>query len=184
METDYLGKRFRILPARPFQFAPRNSVSITRYGNNIYKGVIDWSLNACCKLKLVFWKSIFKITWHRLPCFSFCFFNSILKWRGFIIIKKKVSHACTRTSLVNKLDKYGETIAIVYVVWFIFLCPIRGQHLLDPLEMVWWELIPRGSSAHAALCLKPFITPFLPTRLISPGSLKMLRHLIALQIDK
>ena len=104
METDYLGKRFRILPARPFQFAPRNSVSITRYGNNIYKGVIDWSLNACCKLKLVFWKSIFKITLHTLPCFSFCFFNSILKWRGFIIIKKKVSHACTRTSLVNKLE--------------------------------------------------------------------------------
>ena len=75
METDYLGKRFRILPARPFQFAPRNSVSITRYGNNIYKGVIDWSLNACCKLKLVFWKSIFKITLHMLPCFSFCFFQ-------------------------------------------------------------------------------------------------------------
>lgn len=46
----------------------------------------------------------------------------------------KVSHACTRTTLVNKLDKYDKTIAIVYVVRFIFLCPIRSQHLLDPLD--------------------------------------------------
>lgn len=72
----------------------------------------------------------------------------------------KVSHACTRTTLVNKLNKYDETIAIVHVVRFIFLCPIRSQHLLDPLKMVWWELVP------------------------SPGSPKMLRHLIALQINK
>ena len=116
-------------------------------------------------------------------CFSFWFFNSILKLTGFIIIETKVSHACTRTTLVNKLDKYGKTIAIVYVVRFIFLCPIRSHHLLDPLEMVWWELVPRGSSTHAAMCLKTFITPFLPPRLTSPGSPKMLRHLIALQIN-
>ena len=28
-----------------------------------------------------------------------------------------------------------------------FLCPIRSQHLLDHLEMVWWESVPKGSSA-------------------------------------
>ena len=132
--------------------------------------MIDSGLNACCKPKLVFWKSVFEITIHTFTCFSLWFFNSILKWTGFIIIKMKVYHACTRTTLVNKLDKYGETIAIACVVRFIFLCPIRSQHLLDPLEMVWWELVPRGSSTHAAVCLKTFITPFLPTRLISPGS--------------
>lgn len=90
---------FRTLPARPFQFAPRKFYlwPITRYGNNIYEGVIDSSLNACCKLKLVFWKSVFKITLHTFPCFSFWFFNSTLKWKGFIIFitKRKVSHACT-----------------------------------------------------------------------------------------
>ena len=30
-----------------------------------------------------------------------------------------------------------------------FLCPIRSQHSLDRLEMVRWESVPRGSSAHA-----------------------------------
>ena len=30
-----------------------------------------------------------------------------------------------------------------------FLCPIRSQHSLDRLEMVRWELVPRGSSACA-----------------------------------
>ena len=29
------------------------------------------------------------------------------------------------------------------------MCPIRSQHSLDRLEMVRWESVPRGSSAHA-----------------------------------
>ena len=28
-----------------------------------------------------------------------------------------------------------------------FLCPVRSQHSLDRLEMVWWESVPRGFSA-------------------------------------
>ena len=56
------------------------------------------------------------------------------------------------TTLVNEPDKYGETIAVVYELQKElrrcrslighnntkhFLCPIKSQHLLDHLEMVW-----------------------------------------------
>ena len=61
-------------------------------------------------------------------------------------------------SLVNKPRNCGEIIAVVYELTKIcspighnntmhFLCPIRSQYLLDCLEMVRWESVPRGSSA-------------------------------------
>ena len=57
-----------------------------------------------------------------------------------------------RKTLVNEPDKNGETTAVVYeltkrtqevlfqfgtIIKKHFLCPIRSQHLLDRLEMVW-----------------------------------------------
>ena len=35
------------------------------------------------------------------------------------------------------------------IIRSIFLCPIRSQHSLDRLEMVWWDSVFRGSSACA-----------------------------------
>ena len=50
-----------------------------------------------------------------------------------------------------------------------FLCPIRSQHSLDRLEMVRWESVPRGSSAHAWKLSSRLNL----ARLIAPGSPRM-----------
>ena len=43
----------------------------------------------------------------------------------------------------------GETVRRLGTIVQSILCPIRSQHSLDRLEMVWWESVPRGVSAYA-----------------------------------
>ena len=102
-----------------------------------------WSMQAWIPVvssSLYFWKSVFSFR-----------VDSILKWRVYIKLKvswlrtflwcmsqtsrDRVNSRRVRNSLHNNTKH--------------FLCPIRGQHSLDRLEMVRWESVPRGSSACA-----------------------------------
>ena len=55
-------------------------------------------------------------------------------------------NTCCKVKLVD-LEKHLTTVG--YNTRKHYLCPIRSQHSLDHLEMVWWESVPRGSSPHA-----------------------------------
>ena len=47
-----------------------------------------------------------------------------------------------------------------------FLAPIRSQNGGDRLELVWWDIVPRGSSRRSLL----FFVPYFPARLDFPSS--------------
>ena len=69
---------------------------------NIYEGVIDESVNTCCKLKLVSgWKSMFSFQ-----------VDSILKWTVYIKLKVSGLHACLWC--MSQTSRLFESIAIVY----------------------------------------------------------------------
>ena len=105
--------------------------------------VVSWSL--------YFWKSVFSFR-----------ADSILKSDGDIILNRKFPD-CVHFSGARAKQAVIETIAFVYehkkrtqeMCFPIghnhtkhFLCPIRSWYPLEFLEMVWWESVPRGSSAH------------------------------------
>ena len=105
--------------------------------------VVSWSL--------YFWKSVFSFR-----------ADSILKSDGDFILNWKFPD-CVDFSGARAKQAVIETIAFVYehtkrtqeMCLPIghnntkhFLCPIRSWHPLEFLEMVWWESVPRGSSAH------------------------------------
>ena len=74
-----------------------------------------------------------------------------------------------------------ESVAVVLASeWcqktFVFFCPIRRQNGGDRLELVWQDIVPRGSSRRSL----PFFVPYFPVRLdflspplSAPGSPRM-----------
>ena len=97
--------------------------------------------------------------WKRICSFRV---DSILKWRVYIKLKvswlrailccmsqtncDRVNSGHVRTHEKNSGD---AVLLIGHNNTKRFLCPIRSQHLLDHLEMVWWQSVPRGFSACA-----------------------------------
>ena len=59
---------------------------------------------------------------------------------------------------------------------FVFFCPIRSQNGSDRLELVWWDIVSRGSSRRSLLFFVPYFSNHLdfPTSPLSaPGSPRM-----------
>ena len=100
---------------------------------------------------LCFWKSVFsfwvdsilklrvciklKVSW--LPAFLWCMSQKSrdrVSSRSCTNSRKELKRCCSPIGHNNTKH---------------FLCPIRSQHSFDHLEMVWWESVPRGSSACA-----------------------------------
>ena len=108
------------------------------------------------------------------------------EWKAEVRNKRKyaIQFAKDRTPENFELKKKYRNIATTkessYCIWcqktFVFFCPIRRQNGGDLLELVWQDIVPRGSSRRSILFFVPYFSAhldFSSLSLSAPGSPRM-----------
>ena len=95
---------------------------------------------------LYFWKSVFSFRADNILKSD----GDFISWRrAFLWCMSPTSHDRDNSHRVRTHEKSsGETVCrLGTIIQRLFLCPIRRRHPLEFLEIIQWELVPRGSFA-------------------------------------